>query len=435
MFGDWARLDVDRILKFAWVASLVFFVVRLVDAVFFDFLIVRRRNVVAPQLLRQILALALYFFFFAGAVNAVFGVDVRTALTGGAVVAAIIGLALQDTLGNLFSGIALHLEGAFEVGDVIHSGDAVGTVESVSWRATRVRGFNNQVLVLPNSVIARDRLEVFPSHNLNGRVLQVGVDYHVAPATVIGILTQAATHVEGVAHEVPCFARVGAFADSSVVYEVKYFTRDYSSRDRIDADVRKAVWYALRRNRINFATPVRAYAPYTPPESHHGIEEDDVQRRLDQVDVLSPLPPEGRQELAASAEVHLYSRGEAILRHGTAGDSMFVVHSGTVSVRVPSPGETGGHEVTQLAPGSVFGEMALFTGEVRTADIVAVTDVVALEIRKNSLQPILQSHPELAGAISSKVMQRRGHLDSLRAGVGEDEEKTILSRIRAYFGL
>jgi small-conductance mechanosensitive channel/CRP-like cAMP-binding protein len=424
----------DRVLDFLVAAALIFFVVRLLDALIFDVFVTRRRNVAAPQLLRQIIALALYFFIFAGAVKVFFDVEVTGWLTGGAVVAAVIGLALQETLGNLFAGIALHMEGAFEVGDVVHSGDFLGVVESVSWRATRVRGFNNQTIVLPNSVVARERVEVFPRNNLNARILQVGIDYHVPPATAINVLTQAASHVEGVAHEAPCFARVGAFADSALIYEVKYFTRDYSARDRIDADIRKAIWYAMRRNNIAVPFPIRSFAPYTPPEAHHGIDETDVLQRLEQVDVLSPLSDEARRELAVATEVHHYSKGEAILRHGTAGDSMFVVHAGTVSVRVPKLSETGGHEVTQLAPGSVFGEMALLTGEVRTADVVAVSDVVALEIRKDSLQPILKSHPELAEAITAKVMQRQGHLDSLRNDAA-DEQQSVLSRIRAYFGL
>ena len=226
----------------------------------------RRRNVVAPQLLRQIVSIVVYLLLFASALKILFDYDVKTALTGGAVLAAVIGLALQDTLGNLFSGIALHMEGAFDVGDVLHSGDYVGVVESVSWRATRIRGFNNQIIVLPNSVIARERLEVFPHTRLNARVLPVSVDYNIPPATVIGILSQAAAHVDGVARELPCFARVASFADSAVIYEIKYHTRDYAKRDRMDADIRKAVWYALHRNKIAFATPIRAYQQYTPPE-------------------------------------------------------------------------------------------------------------------------------------------------------------------------
>src|SRR5207302_156757 len=171
--------------------------------------------------------------------------------------------------------------------------------------------------------------------------LPVSVDYHVAPATVIGIVMQATAHIEGVARERPCIVRVASFADSAVIYEVKYFTRDYSLRDRVDADIRKAIWYALHRNGIAFATPVLSYAPYTPPKLEHSVP----------------------------------------------------------------------------------------------ADVIALTDVVALEIGKESLQPILQQSPELAGAISEKVLERRDHLAMVRAESEEEETQTVLSRIRAYFGL
>ncbi|MEA2326846.1 MAG: hypothetical protein QOE68_1805 [Thermoanaerobaculia bacterium] len=433
-YGD-IREPVSDTLHFLWLVALIIFVVRVIDAFVFDVVISRRRNVVAPQLLRQIVALVLYGVLFASALKAVLKVDVTPALTGGAVLAAVIGLALQETLGNLFSGIALHMEGAFNVGDVLHSGEYVGVVETVSWRATKMRGFNNQTLVLPNSVIARERLEVFPHGNLNARVLQLGIDYNVAPSTVIDIVSQAAAHVDGVARELPCFTRVGAFADSSVIYEIKYHTRDYAKRDRIDADIRKAVWYALYRNKISFATPVRAFQTYTPPESRHEVARDEVLARLREVDILSPLSEESRQSIAAGTRVHFYSKGETILRHAAAGDSMFVVHSGTASVRLPDDSHEGWHEVAQLGPGTVFGEMALLTGETRTADVVAVSDVTALEIGKDALQPILSDHPNLVEAMTAKVLQRKGHLDAIRIGEPEEEEQTIVSRVRAWFGL
>jgi small-conductance mechanosensitive channel/CRP-like cAMP-binding protein len=433
-YGDIRPIVADSLHFLFWVA-LIIFVVRVADAFVFDLVMSRRRNVVAPQLLRQIVAIVLYGLLFAGALKAVLKVDVTPALTGGAVLAAVIGLALQETLGNLFSGIALHMEGGFGVGDVLHSGEYVGVVENVSWRATRMRGFNNQMIVLPNSVIARERLEVFPHAHLNARILQLGIDYNVAPATVIDIVSQAAAHVDGVARELPCFARVAAFADSSVIYDIKYHTRDYAKRDRIDADIRKAVWYALHRNKIAFATPVRAFQTYTPPEARHEVPRDEVLARLREVDILSPLSEDARQTIAAGTRVHFYSKGETILRHAAAGDSMFVVHAGTASVRLPDDSDEGLHEVAQLGPGTVFGEMALLTGETRTADVIALTDVTALEIGKASLQPILSGHPDLVGAITTKVVQRKGHLDALRSGEPEEEERTIVSRVRAWFGL
>ncbi|MGH9422474.1 MAG: cyclic nucleotide-binding domain-containing protein [Thermoanaerobaculia bacterium] len=433
-FGDIRPALSEALRFFGWVA-LIIFIVRVVDAFIFDVVMSRRRNVVAPQLLRQIFQIVFYLLLFASALKIIFDYDVKTALTGGAVLAAVIGLALQDTLGNLFSGIALHMEGAFDVGDVVHSGDYTGVVENVSWRATRMRGFNNQIIVLPNSIIARERLEVFPRAQLNARVLQLGIDYNVPPATVIDIASQAAAHVEGVSRELPCFTRVATFADSAVVYEVKYHTRDYAQRERIDADIKKAVWYALQRNKIAFATPVRAYQTYTPPAVQHNVSADDVLTRLGEVDILSPLTDASRQTIAAATRVHFYSKGETILRHATAGDSMFVVHTGTASVRLPDDSDEGWHEVAQLGAGTVFGEMALLTGETRTADVVALDDVTALEIGKDSLQPILSDHPDLVEAITAKVVQRQVHLDTIRSEMPEEEETSIVSRVRAWFGL
>ena len=430
-----SMVNVSDYILFAADAALIFFSVRFVDALVFDVLLSRRRNVVAPQLLRGIAAMALYVLLFTTTFSSVFHQDVRAVLTGGTIVAAVVALALQDTLGNLFSGIAMHMEATYEVGDVVHSGDYTGVVEGVSWRATKIRGFNNQILVVPNSVLARERLEVFPRNNLNGRTLQMGIDYHIAPSNVIGTLTQAASHVDGVSREMPCLARVAGFADSAVIYEVKYFVRDYSLRDRIDADIRKAVWYSLRRNEIPFACPVRVHQDYLPPKSGHQVSPEEILERLRQVDVLSPLGDDAHDTLAMATKVHFYSKGEAILRHGTPGDSLFVVHAGSVVVRLPDADSTGWHQIAQLGPGSVFGEMALLTGEMRTADVVAAADVVALELGKDSLQQILKDHPELAELISHKMMERREHLETLKSEDVKAEELTLVSRIKSYFGI
>lgn len=418
----------DSLLFIASLAA-IFFVVRAIDFIAFDVFVSRRGNVRAPILLREIVSIGLYAILIGWAISAIFDREITGLLATGTVVAAVLGLALQETLGNLFAGIALHLEDSFEVGDVIRTGDTLGVVESVRWRGTRLRTFNNNVLIVPNSMLARERLEVFPQKNLNARVLQIGVDYNVAPATVIAVLSQAASNVDGVSRDLPCFARVGGFGDSAVTYEIKYFTHDYSQRDRIDADIRKAVWYAFRRNGISIPYPIRMHQRYAPPEARHHPDAAKIVERLQDVDILSPLPETAQQALAESARVRIYSRGETILRHGTAGDSMFILHEGRVSVRV------GGDEVAQLGEGEFFGEMALLTGETRAADIVAATDVVAVEITKAALQPVLQDVPDLAAAISARVAERRGTLDSRREGAREEEQTSILSRIRSYFGL
>lgn len=425
-----------RGLLFAAFVPLIFVVVRLLDAGIFDLIVSNRRRMTAPRLLRDVVALGVYFILFSWTTWKLFGFSITKWLAAGTVIAAILGLALQETLGNLFSGIALHMEDTFIVGDVLKSGDHIGVVEGVTWRATRIRTFNNNVVILPNSTLARERLEVFPRDRVNGRALAVGIDYNVPPATVISILTQAASHVDGVSREIPCFARVASFADSAVMYEIKYYTRDYSARDRIDADVRKAVWYSLRRNGIAIPFPITAIQQYIPPKhDEHDVASHEVRDRLQQVDILAPLAEAAQEALVDAAQVRFYSRGETIIKMSTAGNSMFIVHEGTISVRIPDDSAAGRHEVAQLGPGSVVGEMALLTGEARTADVVALTDVTAIEISKQALQPLLRDHPEVTKVISARVTERRMRLHELQNLSMEDEEMTLLTRIRSYFGL
>lgn len=408
---------------------LIFFVVRGVDFVAFD-MFSRRRHLRAPVLLREIVSLLLFAILLGWALSTVFEASVKTVtafLATGTVVAAVLGLALQETLGNLFAGIALHVEDAFNVGDVVKTGEYHGVIEAIRWRGTHLRTFNNSVVIVPNSMLARDRLEVFPRNNANGRVLTINVDAHVPPSAVIPILAQAASHVEGVSSQVPAFARVGAIGDSWLVYEIKYHTLDYSQRDRIDADIRKAAWYALQRNDMPLGTPVRTYARYAAPASRRDPDVGEISERLARVAVLAPLSDSERESIAAAAHVHAFSNGETIIRQGQGGNSMFVVHSGVISVRVSE------QEVARLGEGDFFGEMALLTGENRAADVVALTDVVAVEITKGAFQAVLRA--DLVDAISQKVTERRGSIDSLRHASNAEAHESVLSRIKTYFGL
>ncbi len=426
MFGDGYRG-----LLFAALVPAVFLFVRLFDYFAFDVALRRRKRVAAPRLLRDIVSLGLYFLLFSWTVAGIFQYPVTKWLAATTVLAAILALALQETLGNLFSGIALHLEDSFDVGDVIKSGEVIGVVETLSWRSTRIRTFGgNNPIYLPNATLSRERLEVFPQGNINARIVQVPLDVNTPPAVVIPILTQAAAHVEGVSNDIPCFARIGSFGDSTIMYEIKYFTREYDRRDRIDADIKKAVWYALRRNEISLPLPIRSFQPYTPPKRDDSLTTQAIRERLQKVDVLTPLSDEAREEVGSGAKVRFYSRGETIIRYGSAGESMFILHEGNVSIRVADDSE-----VAQLGPGSVFGEMALLTGETRTANVVALTDVIVIEITRDALKPIMEKNPQLAAAITQRVMERRQKLNDILSASDADDDLTIRTRILSFFGL
>ncbi|MGH9459274.1 MAG: cyclic nucleotide-binding domain-containing protein [Thermoanaerobaculia bacterium] len=420
-----------RYLQFLAAIPAIIAAVRLFEILLFDFFLWRRTREHVPTLLREIVAFVLYFILFGLAINLILKISLTGYVISGTVLAAVLGLALQDTLGNLFAGISLHVEKTYEVGDVLRSGDAIGTVEWASWRATQVRTLDNDLLIIPNAILARERLEVFPRDNLNARVVRVSAGYEYQPARVIAVMERAAKHVNGVATEIAPIARIGDFAESGVVYELKYWTRRYDIHQAIDAEIRKALWYAFARGGIAVARPIRSVErrrPAAPPV----VPEARIAERLANVEVFAPLSAEERERLVERIAVQYFGRGELILRRGEGGDSMFVVEEGSVSVRRGE--EQNAVEVARLGPGEMFGEMGLLTGQGREASVVAESDVVALEIDKESLHPILQQNPRLVETISRIVAERRTRLAQGPQSLDETQPR-LFARIASWFGI
>ena len=114
---------------------------------------------------------------------------------------------------------------------------------------------------------------------------------------------------------------------------------------------------------------------------------------------------------------------------------MFVVSRGSVDVRVDSNGTP--RTINRLGEGAFFGEMALFTGEPRTANVVAAEETEVLEIGHEAMRGLFQTNPGLVEALGRAINERRaGLLASASAPRGEEDASDgLLSRIKRFFGL
>jgi len=421
----------------ALLASASFVLVRAIGFVLFDIFFKRRKGHEAPALLRDLFAIVAYFILFMMIYSSVLKRDLSALLATSAVVTVIIGLALQDTLGNFFAGISFHIEEPFHIGDAIRVGDTLGRVEAVTWRTTTIRTNNNTLITFPNSRVARESLEIFPLNNLNRRILRFPAPYSASPHKIIPLVREIVRSVPNVAAERAPVVRVGDFSDSSITYEVLYWVKDYMWHPDIDAKIRERVWYAYRRSGIEVPFPIRHVLLETlePPIK---LQEMDYERVLEEVDIFEPLTQQEKEMVIKGLVKYVYAPGEVILRRGDPGDSMFVICRGKVEVRLPG---TDGHphQVAVLGAGDFFGEMALFTGEPRAADVSAAEETEVLEIRKSVIQQLLHENTGLAEAFSRKITERQmmlsAHLRSTADDVKRTEREKILQRIKRFFGL
>jgi small-conductance mechanosensitive channel/CRP-like cAMP-binding protein len=434
-FEGWWRIPWLLLLSLLVYAS-----IRILNALLFDFVFRLRRKYEAPTLVRNIFTLVVFAIVFVLIFNRVYSeINLAGLLTTSAIFGVIIGLALQDTLGNFFAGISLHADRPFQVGDVIVVGPQrhTGVVEGITWRAVKIRTFQNHIVLVSNSMAAKESIEVCPRENLNARIVFFGTLYSDSPAKTIHVVREAIREADNVSQKIPPIVRIRDLGESSVDWEVKYWLQDYAKYNDTDALVRQLIWYALRRANVTFAFPTRTlHLERRPLESKVTGPQKEIIDRLSAVDIFAPLSVEETEKLATAASRHVFAPGELVIRAGDEGSSMFVVHNGRVQVQVSDGGKP--RPVAVLSEGAFFGEMALFTGEPRTANVVAMEETEVLEIGHSAMKHLFETNPDLAEAISWTIAERRAALQASSqqaSQITQDETAGLLSSIKRFFGL
>ena len=413
--------------------------VRALNFLFFG-LAFRLKRLDAPTLIRNIFTIVAFTILFLIAFTFLFpDVNLGALFTTSAIFGVILGLALQDTLGNFFAGISLQADRPFQVGDVIVVGAErhTGVVEEISWRAIKIRTFANHVVLIANSNAAREPIEVCPRDNLNARLVFFNTLYTDSPAKTIHVVREAVREADNVSTKVSPIVRIRNLGDNGVDYEVKYWLEDYAKYNDTDALVRQRIWYAFRRAGLNFAYPTRTLFV---DRQHAAAQRDGgaigaIAERLSAVDIFAPLSVEETGMLAQAAVRHVFAPGEMVIRAGDPGSSMFVVHNGRVRVQVNENGRP--RTVATLNEGDFFGEMALFTGEPRTANVVAVEETEVLEIGHAAMKHVFDTNPDLVESLSFIIAERRHGLEAQAdaAAPTNGSSAGLLSAIKRFFGL
>jgi small-conductance mechanosensitive channel/CRP-like cAMP-binding protein len=428
--------DLTRTLvSIAFWMSLALVAVRALNEFAF-FIFRKRKGYDAPSLMRDLFSLVCYITALTFILRFHFDLSFTALLPGSALLGVILGLALQDTLGNLFSGISLHADKPFQVGDVITVGKHTGLVMGITWRAVKIKTFSNHIILVSNSSIAKESIEVCPRDGQNARTVPFGALYTDSPVRVIHAVREAVRECDNVLRYMTPVVRIRNLGESAVEYEVKYWLSDYARHHDTDALIRQRIWYAFRRSGLTFAFPTRTlYMERDATDDRKGRDTETLAELLSAVDIFSPLSADELNALAVSASGRVFAPGETIIRAGDSGASMFVVHRGSVDVRVDSNGTP--RTIKRLGEGDFFGEMALFTGEPRTANVVSAEETEVLEIGHDAMKSLFQTNPDLVEALSHTINERRAGLaaNASTADSAQDTPAGLLSKIKSFFRL
>ena len=412
----------------------------LVADLFFE----RSRKVRIPVIVRDVIVIVLYVIS-AIIVLSRHGVDLTSILTGSVVLTAVVGLAFQDTLGSIASGLSIQLERPYQEGDWIDYEGELGKVLEINWRSTLMVTPRSDVVVVPNRLLTTHRLVNLSRPSMaHRREVVIGLPYDEAPNRCKAVLV-AAARTAGVLTEPSPFAVVKAYDESSIRYVLYFFIDDMQHFNVIEDRVRTNVWYRLRRAGISIPYPTRHVtlreASFAADPTLSDAELTERVTAIGRVPFLAPLDDGDRRELARCLADSFWGAGETVFHQGEPGDSFFFIHSGEVEVLVARSG-VGPQRVATLRGGDFFGEMSLMTGEPRSATIRTLADTRLFVVDHASFREVLAHHAAITAEIAAILDRRQAELARhLSEGAppgtagGAHPGDSLVDRIRAFFGL
>jgi small-conductance mechanosensitive channel/CRP-like cAMP-binding protein len=410
----------------------------------FDILLARAQVQVA-ELVRDILQ-AVAFAVIIIAVLQAQGVNLVGLITTSAVLTAIIGLALQSTLSNMFAGLTLQMDRSIGAGDWVKVNEKIGRVLEIKWRSTLLVTRGGDLVIVPNSTLLGQDVTNFSRPTPEHRVtLRIGFGYQHPPNEVKSMLLDCVRGVPGIAAEPAPDAFPADFGDSAVVYSLRYWITDMQREIPVEGEVRTRVWYAARRAGIEIPFPIRTLYMNQVTDERTAQERErevvDRTRALEETELFRGLEPADLKLVAGAMKTVRFSAGEQVIRQGDPGDSMYVIRSGEVTVRLAVDGAE--REVATLGTGKFFGEMSLMTGEPRRATCAAKGDTVCYVVDKQSFHRVLELKPRIVEEISTVLGERQSALEGQRENLGAEararraaeNSSRLMRRIRDFFNL
>ncbi|MGN6367552.1 MAG: cyclic nucleotide-binding domain-containing protein [Phycisphaerae bacterium] len=399
------------------------------------------------RFIHQIVVSVLSVFIIAGYCSWAFGIELGSLVAGSAVVSIVIGLALQETLGNFFSGMVLQASVPFQPGDWIKIGDTEGRVVEMTWRAVTLITLANNYVLIPNSTVAKETIVNYHSPTVaTATNIAVGLEYSLPPNDAKRILIQAALDTDGVLPDPAPSAALISFDDSAITYKVFFWIKEPQKHGAIEQMVRTNLWYRLNQAGYGIPFPIRTVEWSDSDKKQAALNSTARNARLASLKkspLFADLGPELQERLAAETREFTLAAGQTFFRQGDFGDSLFVLQSGTVVVTYRTDSGTDIEVATLDAP-NIFGEVSAVTGQTRGATYRAKTDVRAFEVDRDHLQDLFTHDPQLATHFSQIVAERQNQREELLKKLGATrsaeqqahaQSHNVLDRMKRLFSL
>ncbi|MCT0210994.1 MAG: hypothetical protein DCF18_14180 [Cyanobium sp.] len=364
--------------------------------------------------------------------------DLLGLVTTSAVLTAMIGLAAQEPLKDLFAGLELQLDEHFQQGDFIWLEDGTaGVIVEINWRDTCLRDLTGTLVIVPNTKITSEVVRNHGAFGFMGNRFSIGLDYAFPTTQAKQLLLESVRQHPRVLAEPEPIVWVKEFADSAILYDIVVYQAPggLAAQLSLRSDLLEQIWYRLERAGQSIPYPVRELrrqAPQVKTSQPVSSAEAERRRLLALNPLFKALNEEEIDRLASHIRCVRYAAAEVIVREGDRGGAMYQVVEGSVDVWKQKSGEAPIH-VASLEAGALFGEMAMLTDSTRSATVQAQEECLLLEVNREHIGPLLQDNPELMERLAQLVSGRRAELEGLELASRLAQQNQLLRAMQQLF--
>jgi len=362
-------------------------------------------------LLRDLLRLLLVGIGLAIVYSFVWGREIQGAIAALGVTSIVVGLALQEPLGNLFSGLVLLMERPFEVGETIEVGNVSGEVKAVNWRSAHIKAMGGAIQIVPNSKLNKETiLNLSRPQPIRMEMIDIGFSYQDPPYKVHQALLELLLQTEGVLNSPKPIVVTLGYSDFSVKYRLIYRTAE-EDRWPVKNKLVTRIWYLARRHGFTMPYPVHVALQHDQ-QRPFGAAEPEAAELLAQF----PRLPEISREDRAGTRPLTFGAGERLFDEGDDLDGVYFVVSGAVSLQMVRDGQAS--EIATIRAGEFCGETGMHGHQAADTRAVALEDTAVVLIAPDVVRHLFEASPRLARETGHALEVHRKALQSARTALG-----------------
>ncbi|WP_161629861.1 mechanosensitive ion channel family protein [Desulfogranum japonicum] len=343
---------------------------------------------------------------------------------------ALLGFALQQTLGDFFSGIAMGLEGGVRIGDWIKLEDGrQGVVIDINWRSFWLHDWDNTTHIIPNSKLAKQGFNnLGDEYTYFNPWYSIKLPQEIEPRFAKQLLLEGIYRCKHVLKHPPPVVRLEDASTIPYTYMCWVYFPNYPAMFRGRDELFSEIHHVLQQAGVSPSAVTHEYRlrkaeiPVAEPPT--------IQLALKSQKIFAQLPDDEIEALAnVSNQVH-YEAGSEI-QYEDAPDSFDIITSGVVEVSMDL--YSGRRVVTgELGPGDSYGLVSMFSEQPITTIWVAQTDVTLIRIDMESMKSLMQKHPSLTDRIAAVVKQRQDEAELMNKQEYNEAGQSSIQEIKRY---